>query len=163
MSFLEKNLEQIIYETPNEQLRKRGLILNGKKIRQLKIGNYGIADLITYRKETFRIPILQINVLELKKGQIDVNTFLQAIRYCKGISDYMLEERKTEIEFSFDITLIGSSIELNSSFVYLSEMFSAYYPPSGCVGNINLVTYKYNFDGISFHYESNYSLINKGF
>jgi hypothetical protein len=51
MDFLEKDLEDIIFDSPNEELRKRGLNIWGKKKRQLNIGNYGRADIITYDKE----------------------------------------------------------------------------------------------------------------
>lgn len=50
MNFLEKNLEDIIYETNNKYLRERGLFINGIKKRQLRIGNYGIADIVTFKK-----------------------------------------------------------------------------------------------------------------
>ena len=45
MTFLEKDLEQIIFETPKEKLQEKGLVIKGKLLRQIKIGNYGIADL----------------------------------------------------------------------------------------------------------------------
>ena len=40
MDFLEKDLEDIIYNASNEQLDKRGLRVRGKRFRQLRIGNY---------------------------------------------------------------------------------------------------------------------------
>lgn len=45
--FFEKTLEDIIFNTDNELLCEHGLLISGKKLRQVKIGNYGIADLIT--------------------------------------------------------------------------------------------------------------------
>ena len=49
MSFLEKDLEDIIFETDNDLLFEHGLFIDGQKKRQVRIGNYGIADLITCR------------------------------------------------------------------------------------------------------------------
>ena len=46
MKFLEKDLEEIIFETSNKELNERGLFVYGKKYRQLRIGNYGVADLV---------------------------------------------------------------------------------------------------------------------
>jgi hypothetical protein len=61
MNFLEKNLEDIIFETHENKLRDRGLEISGKKLRQLRIGNYGIADMITYTriKKYFRLKIFR--------------------------------------------------------------------------------------------------------
>jgi len=53
MNFLEKNLETILIETPNELLRNRGLKIYGKKRNQVRLGNYGIADLITLKKAEY--------------------------------------------------------------------------------------------------------------
>lgn len=53
--FLEKTLEDIIFETSNDDLKERGLWICGNKKRQVKIGNYGIADLITCNIERFLI------------------------------------------------------------------------------------------------------------
>ena len=50
MKFLEKDLEDIIFEAPREELAKRGLHIEGKMYRQLRIGNYGIADLVTIQR-----------------------------------------------------------------------------------------------------------------
>jgi hypothetical protein len=94
MDFLEKNLEQIIYESDTDILSERGLVIYGKLIRQVQIGGYGIADLIEYERPRFdksvgRIIKGHINILELKKNYVDCGTFLQAIKYLKGISRYL--------------------------------------------------------------------------
>ena len=86
MKFLEKDLEDIIWESDNIKLRKRGLSINGIKKRQLKIGNYGIADLVTCYKSIndFNNGLI-VTVYELKKEKAGISAFLQALRYCKGI------------------------------------------------------------------------------
>jgi hypothetical protein len=101
MNFLEKDLEQIIYETPVMELQDRGLDVSGKPYRQLRIGNYGIADLVYVNKEYYingdlqklQYPVLIINVLEIKKDKIGISSFLQAIKYCQGIKRYLEEYR----------------------------------------------------------------------
>jgi len=172
--FLEKDLEDIIFESDKNELRKRGLHIYGKIYRQVRIGNYGIADLI----EVKRIPSeivngrmgefashLDITIYELKKDKIDFNAFMQAVKYAKGISRYFKKHRHN-IRVQFRIVLIGSEISMNDDFTYITDMFtpdisSAFYSPA-----INFVTfykYKYNFDGIYFNVSNQYALIEEGF
>ena len=82
MKFLEKNLEDIIFETDNEKLQERGLDIRGKKFRQLRLSHYGIADIVTVSRIG---QSLQIDIFELKKDVITVDTLLQALRYIEGI------------------------------------------------------------------------------
>lgn len=53
MKFIEKNLEDIIFQSNRLELSKRGLNLRGKIFRQVRIGNYGTADLVTIKKPNF--------------------------------------------------------------------------------------------------------------
>ena len=53
MNFLEKNLEDIIFETDNVDLRKRDLFIFGKKKRQVRIGNYGTCDTMVVKVNQF--------------------------------------------------------------------------------------------------------------
>lgn len=171
MNFLEKDLEQIIFETPNDILEEMGLYLEGKKYRQLSIGNYGRADII-YASRCTRLraskefpvrPFLHINVLEIKKDTISVSAFLQALRYCKGIKDYFLH-RKKSFSCVFTITLIGRQIDFKSDLIYLSEMVSSdRIYTYDAIADINFYSYDYGIDGISFKEEWGYGLINKGF
>jgi hypothetical protein len=154
MKFLEKDLEQIIFETSEHDLDERGLFVPGKRLRQVNIGNYGIADMITYYRNPFDKEIV-ITVFELKKDLITVDAFLQAIRYCKGIREY-LEHRKFnsfKYEIKYNMVLVGSGIEDKSGFIYITD-FSE---------NISFYTYSYKFDGLRFNEESGYHLIKSGF
>lgn len=155
MNFLEKNLEQIIFETPNDKLENRGLSINGLKKRQQQIGNYGISDLITVERDRVSDK-LNITVYELKKDEINTGTFLQGIRYCKGISNY-LSKHKEWISFEIHLTLIGSSIDKRSDFIYLPDILNTRY------FNFRCYTYQYDFDGITFKRHTNYCLTNEGF
>ena len=77
MKFLEKDLEQIIYESSNKLLREKGLNIRGKKYRQLRIGNYGIADIISVRRYE---DCLYINIYELKKSKNTAYLFHQLLK-----------------------------------------------------------------------------------
>ncbi len=157
MDFLEKNLEDIIFETDNKTLHSRGLFIEGKKRRQIRLGNYGIADIITHRikrtylSENYTEPSLLFNVLELKKDKIDAGTLLQATRYCKGLERY-IQQRKPLLDLEFKVTLIGKEV-CHSDFIYLADIMH----------NLNVYTYKYEFDGIRFRNESRYFLSEEGF
>lgn len=155
MVFLEKNLEDIIFETKNSLLQERGLRICGRKLRQVRIGNYGICDLITVDYSFIKGfgDECYITVYELKKDKIDAQTFFQSINYYKGVVDYA-NKRYPYIDFNFKIVLVGKTIDMANSFCYLPQLFD----------NIEFVTYSYEFDGIKFNDDhENYSLINKGF
>jgi hypothetical protein len=160
MNFLEKNLEDIIFETDNEKLNERGLNISGKKLRQLRIGNYGIADLVTIKKMyegplSICNPIIYIEVYELKQAEINVKTLKQACRYIEGIKEYFrLRNIFKKTELIFHVNLIGNKIYTNDDFVYLlnnCDFATAY-------------TYEYAFDGINFIEDGkNWILTNNGF
>lgn len=156
MKFLEKNLEDIVFETKNELLRQRGLPIYGKKLRQVKIGNYGVADLITLSRvpEDYK---LIITVYELKKDVIGASAFFQAIRYCRGIQDYYEYFKYEDYSIELNIVLIGSDIDKSSDFIYLPDVINSsdFY--------VHFLTYNYKFDGIYFDEHSGYVLKNKGF
>lgn len=172
MNFLEKDLEEIIYTADAEDLQERGLFLykGVKKFRQLRIGKYGIADLVTFQRhyeEYFKngdveyssIPV--ITVYELKKDNINVSTFLQAVGYVKGIKQY-LEKRRVKREYIINIVLIGRNIDKTSSFSYLSDLI----PQSDSINEINFLecyTYNYKINGLNFKKECGYKLIEEGF
>jgi hypothetical protein len=157
MNFLEKNLEDIIFNTPNELLQERGLSINGQKKRQIKIGDYGIADVISFyldrvvNYDSSYVIYLHIEIYELKQNKIDYNALKQVVRYRKGIEHYF-KKRGGNIQTSISIKLIGNEID-KSDFVYLIDY----------VDNLSCYTYSYDFNGINFKLENNYTLINPGF
>jgi len=168
MDFIERDLEDIIFNSPTKGLRERGLDsywYNAHTYRQLTIGNYGIADIVQFKRTSTPYyedsilcynPSLEFNIIELKKNLINVDTLLQAIGYCKGILKFIESRNSFDINSTFTITLIGKKIDM-SSFVYLPEIVNS---------NdfwLNLYTYSYNFDGIKFKNHDNYSLSNSNF
>lgn len=165
MDFLEKDLERIIMENDNYDLWECGLPIRGIKRSQVSIGNYGISDIITYRHETEQINgkffhHQFIQVFELKNLLIDMNTFLQGVRYVKGIQEYISKTGREKSLFHWELILIGRKVNTNSDFIYLPDLF-----PTPRIGNLNLkfFTYKFSLDGLLFHEIENYSLIDSGF
>lgn len=175
MEFLEKNLEDIICNTDSNKLNERGLwCFEGKVFRQLKIGNYGIADVVTVKRITQLLPpsnefvenYLEITIYELKKEKIGLSAFLQAINYTKGIKRFF--ERRG-VNVIFNIVLIGKDIDLSGSFSYLPDLIGFgipdFEPPCsfGFIQNLSYFTYKYEFDGIKFDEQKEYKLKDEGF
>lgn len=184
MRFLEKDLEEIIYTTDKAKLSKRGLNITGKLFRQLRIGNYGIADLVEVKripatlKEASKYDVdnqlpfgsyfkigdtiiqeegmLSITVYELKKEKIGISAFLQAIGYMKGISRYL---QKRGVNNEVRISLVGKSVDEKSTFLYLSDFLHT--------ENKNLLLnnyiYSYGVDGLTFEKSSGWKLNEEGF
>ena len=167
MKFLEKDLEEIIFNSSREKLSERGLDLKGVIKRQLKIGKYGVSDLVTFDRVRHLnyysnpvnrgfIPVynhyLDITVYELKKDKISMSAFLQAVRYAKGIKRFLVK-RGFEFEIRLNIHLIGKTIDNKSDFIYLSELFDS----------VLFSTYDYDIDGIIINDVGNYSLTKEGF
>lgn len=162
MSFLEKDLENIIWESDNEKLREKGLLIYGKKFRQIRIGNYGVADLITVERilDCYGEYFLDITVYELKKEKAGISAFLQAIRYCKGIQTYMLNKRSRTL-FKLNIVLCAKNIDTESDYIYISDLISSDEDEKIC--SVYNYSFNYGIDGIVFKQEKNYNLIDKGF
>jgi len=162
MDFLEKDLEDIICEAEINELKERGLSINGRIHRQLIIGHYGISDIVTFSRGLFvedhkyRESSL-VTVYELKKDTVDKSTFLQAIRYVKGIDRY-LKNRGVSFGYYFNIVLIGKKIS-NDDMIYLTDLLTDEYGGRF----VEYYTYSYSFKGIEFKQEQGYKLTNEGF
>lgn len=173
MNFLEKDLEEIIFTADRKSLQNKGLYIGEKdKLkRQLKVGNYGIADLVSYQKPYYN-PFLKrtfkgkITVFELKKDKISMSSFLQAMSYLKGIRSF-LEKRGLDNSYNYSIKLVGKEIDLISSFCYLPDFINADCYETDIdltsVFNVEFYLYKYDINGISFNEVSGYSLTAEGF
>lgn len=169
MEFLEKDLESIIWESCRFKLSERGLNISGLAKRQLRVGNFGILDLVTFERKKYPYwdgsdrSYIEITVYELKKGMIGIPAFMQAVRYCKGIKTY-LRKNKPEMPFKFKIVLIGKEIDLNNDFIYLEDLVCDYslYPHRN-ISSVEFYTYSYGVDGLEFNIKSDYNLSNTGF
>lgn len=174
MKFLEKDLEQIIFESGRDSLRERGLSISGKLLRQLRIGNYGIADLVEFVRPHYELPDRQffvpgrITIYELKKEQIGISAFLQSLNYLKGIQRY-LEIKGKEERYIVDLVIIGKELDTTGSFCFIPSLLgikNAYYDLDSNLseeGTIRFYTYKYDIDGLKFTISSLYKLSNEGF
>jgi hypothetical protein len=115
----------------------------------VKIGNYGIADLVTLSR--FTQHSVFIEVIELKRGEVNIDTYIQANRYLSGIKRY-IERFHPKLRVVYSTTIIGRSINLGD-WVYLIDD----------APNLKVITYKYDIDGISFSSHSKYFLKDEGF
>lgn len=155
MNFLEKHLEDIIWESDKEELYERGFPIRGKLIRQLNIKGYGIADLVGWFID--RAPdgrTLHVTIYELKKDKIGISAFLQSISYARGIQRY-LESKLNNLKFKIHIVLVGSSVDTKGSFCYLPDLICSY-NSYGALSTIEYYTYDYKIDGIHFYEHSGY-------
>jgi hypothetical protein len=171
MEFLEKDLEEIIYLSDKRMLSDRGLYIDSKLKRQLRIGNYGIADLVAIARPYYspcykRFYKGTINIIELKSKKISVSTFFQALNYLKGIQTY-LEQRGHDSYYNYKITLIGKDLDTSSSFCYLGDLLCSHIYDqdfeSETLVTVDLMTYRYELDGLHFDQVTGYNLTNKGF
>lgn len=158
MDFLEKDLEDIIYNAGNTNLNERGLPISGHMKRQVYIGNYGIADIITfergkYNKKTKKHESSTLTIYELKKGEINNAALLQGVRYAKGSSSYLFKRTKGNILFNVKIVIIGRKISTHDDNVYLTDFCNA----------IDYYKYNYLIDGLYFDKISGYTLLEEGF
>lgn len=173
MEFLEKNLEDILYENMKtnygrSELFKRGLdciepnreMFNVK--RQVSIGNYGAADLITFNKWLINPADKKVyekatlSIYELKKDTINIKTLLQITRYLKGIKRYLEKRKNFKTKFQTNIIMIGKDIDVSSDWVYLFDIYKL---------PINIYTYEITLKGLRFNniYLDDYDLTNDGF
>lgn len=162
MRFLEKDLEEIIFNSDKKEILKRGLYLPKYLKRQLRIGNYGIADLVGYElsfdDDSWNGKKMNINIYELKQDKISVSAFFQAIRYARGVKSYIEKKHYLKLHnTAINIILIGRSIDLSSDICYLRELISS------SAFSISLVTYSYDIDGLNFKNHQGYILTNEGF
>ena len=174
MKFLEKDLEQIIFESGRDSLREKGLPVYGKMFRQLRIGKYGIADLVTFTRPMYDGPQRkyfvpgQITIYELKKDQIGIASFLQSLNYVKGIQRYLEKKGKQE-KYIINLVIIGKELDKTGSFCYIHNLLSIkneYYDLESNLcesGEISFYTYEYTLDGLKFNYESEYVKNDEGF
>ena len=170
MTFLEKDLEQIIWESDNLKLQEKRLPIVGKKYRQLRIGNYGILDLMTVEKEYYwdedrnsNLPILKITVYELKKEKVGISAFLQSLRYCKGIKSY-LQKYKPNIVFELNVVLIAKEVDLSGDFIFITDLFDVEYSNTPeVINSVKFYSFDFDINGITFKNHYGYDLTDKGF
>lgn len=165
MKFLENDLEEIIYTTSKNKLIEKGLPVYGKLFRQLRIGNYGIADLVEIERisEIHNNNVWQkliITIYELKKDKIGISAFLQAVGYLKGIKRYIEVKYPLICDLEFKIVLIGSKVDTSSTFTYLTDLLPTISDGEDFLANY---TYSIDIDGLEFNRIWGYKLNDEGF
>lgn len=148
MEFKEQTLEDIIWEniqTPGGRklLKERGLDVSGYFYRQLELGNYGRADLVSvdYDKKKKKVVI---TIYELKKKKIGEDALMQACRYLTALQRHGFDDDSCKCKFEYRIRLIGDSIQRGDDFVYLYNALSF----------VDIYTYNYKINGIFFDFVS---------
>ena len=141
MKFSEKQLEDIIFNSDNSFLQEKGFDICGKKFRQLNINGYGVADLICVSRNG---QLLNIDIVELKRDDISISSFMQALRYLDGIKHY-LRKRRFGYTVKFTIKLCGSSISDNRELNLMTKYIDVY-----PFIDIDFYTYRFAVDGIFF-------------
>lgn len=162
MEFFEKDLEQVVCETDPQILENKGLRISGKRFRKLKIGKYGVADLVTVERFNEKEKsFLLVKVFEFKKDTIGISAFLQAIGYAKGIQEY-LSFRDFGCEVVYQVVLVGRTIDVKSTFCYLTDLlpFDSFLSDDRF---LTCYTYKLSIDGLTFEEQSDFSLTENGF
>lgn len=149
MEFIEKDLEEIIYEAckceeGRNHLFERGISISGTLLRQLDLGSYGRADLVSMFFDGPGNRYMNVNVIELKRGIVDSNALSQACRYLTGLKRYFSSKDKfSDITIDYKITLIGKDVNRQDDFVFIYNECSEF---------CEIYKYKYEIDGIHFEY-----------
>jgi len=142
MDFLERDLEDILFNSSKEEVIKRGLYCFNYNLifRQVRIGGYGVIDLLTvsYHRKSKGIII---NIYELKNKKLSSETFWQLLRYIKAIKHVLSAVDKSNHYLNISGIMIGREIDLSNDFCYLPTLQS----------EIEIFTYEYNLDGMKFN------------
>lgn len=158
MNVLEKEIEDLIWHGITHDrvlLHEKGLYIHGYShyLRQFDIGNYGRVDLAGFHvgPKVHGLRRVAIHIIEIKKDIIDVDTFLQSLRYFRGISQ-LVRENFNDAWVDTRITLLGKTVDKSSGFIYISDLNP----------NIELTTYTLDFKkGILFNSHKGYSLVDE--
>jgi hypothetical protein len=135
--------EQELEDYICEHLENNWNPIDGSRIhwygRQVKLGPYGIIDLMTVNYDPDG-SWMGINIIELKKDVITVKAIAQLARYIKGVLHYF-EINDTEMDLSVSGQLVAPKFELSDDTVFLSNL----------VGEIEFYTIDFDLnEGISF-------------
>lgn len=138
MDFLEKDLEDIIWNASQtdigrEELKKRGLEIHGKMYRQVNLGDYGRCDLLTISIDDKNVCV---HIYELKKDELSTSTLIQVLKYKRAILDILLGKLHNH-QVSIKCTIIGRSTN-----ACLERVLSAI--------EVDSLIYRYDVNGLFF-------------
>lgn len=150
MRFLEKDLEEIIFNSDYEDLRNVGLIMPKFKKRQVKLGEHGRADIMGLDFKTYNYedqdPVIvpTFSVFELKQDKISVSAFMQAIGYAHALRKFLNKRSEFYYFSKIKIVLIGNKVDDFSSLIHLPRLVNSN------VFSLEIYTYEYSVTGIKF-------------
>lgn len=144
MEFKEQTLEDIIWENVQKPdgrvlLKERGLDVSGAFYRQLDLGVYGRADLVSVDYNIKNKKVI-ITIYELKKKKIGDEALMQACRYLTALERHGFDNDACDYNIEYRIRLIGDSIQRGDDFVYLYNALPF----------VDIFTYNYKINGIFF-------------
>ncbi len=151
MSFLEKNLENIIFRE-RAFCYHRGLQLDPYQAytyRQLNLAPYGIADLIEIGRPDYDGQI-RARVIECKRNTLDLTTYGQASRYQNALARIF---GCCSGDFVFEKVLIGQQVDARNDF------WAVVANDPDC----SVYTYDYRGDGIHFRKHHAFSAAGKAY
>lgn len=148
MKFLEKDLEDIIYNSVIDKnmaqfISERGLgrIFNDdrKQVckRQLKINGGGVADIVIFERNPYYKDHIHFSVIELKRGVINKQALYQCQGYVDAISAYLSSRSIKHTSFGY---VIGASVNIELDNDEIGE-----------IGYIEPYVYSYGLDGLYFN------------
>ncbi len=146
MDFLEKDLEELLFSTPKETIRERGMhsFMYDQIFRQVNLGVYGILDLVTIERYS---AIMIIKVYELKNKKLNPSAFWQTVRYIKAIKHILSKINLRNHIIEIKGIMVGREIDLSGDFCFLPTIHS----------DVEMYTYKYDLNGLYFnHVRDNY-------
>lgn len=152
MDFLEKDLEEILHSANQKDIQTRGLwdFEYTRIFRQVELGNYGRADLITFLRN--RKYAHKVTVYELKNLTVDAAAYWQLVRYMKAVKTFLISWGcHNNVQVSG--VLIGRKVDTKSDVCYIPDV-----NPS-----VNIFTYDYHLGGMYFQEASDYNLTDKGY
>lgn len=166
MVFLEKELEGMLWDMLEDfrgLLKDRGLPIEDDYdwhyYRQLNLNKYGIADIVGFKLvklDNGKLDIF-VHIIELKKDEINYKALGQACRYAVGVMYTLFEKYKPEqcegAEISFRLSLIGTTFNENSDFVFLPTIVNC-----KCLVVDYYTAYFCPLEGISFKERGPYSI-----
>lgn len=144
----EKDLEDLVFKMlSNCDERISSIVPPYKHVtRQMNMDSYGIADIVTFSgcvNADGDIEFVAATVIELKNTEITKEALFQALRY----KTFLLKHVNLIDEVS--IVLIGTSINKSSEIVFAENL-----------GDITLITFDMDENGIKFKHEHGYERVN---
>lgn len=117
----EKELEDYIFESVSESMHNPITDESVDSIyRQVDLGSYGIADLVTF---SYGEEFLEVTIIELKKETIDIKTMAQLSRYYKAFCQYF-EKKHPSKTVSIKLIAVSGQICHTDDSAWLSDYLS---------------------------------------